>query len=143
MPLPLTVKEPHPIQIGYEYQWDGWAVAVFDTRPGAMPDGEWSLHIEANALQMPQWSKALFEWEGPLEVTLHNGEAHSLPAVDEDWCVEKVGEMLVAVLKKCLDEGLFRKLPLASPCHMGVEHSDGAWGWPDFDEIPRVAVVNP
>jgi len=42
--------------------------------------------------------------------------------------------MLKDVLVKARRDKCFAELPRAKKCCMGVEHHDGAYGWPDYNK---------
>jgi hypothetical protein len=46
------------VDVGYESDQSGWVAVVFDTRPDAEPDGQWTLYIQGNELERPHWLEA-------------------------------------------------------------------------------------
>jgi hypothetical protein len=123
------------ITLGYEVAQESWVALVFDTRPDGSPDGEWNSYIEENTLEIPHWAKAidaLFDDEEPIELTLPDGKKKKFG--EDDELAEPVGEMLKNLLLQARQEKVFGKLPLAKKCSMGVEHHDGAYGWPAYEK---------
>ena len=74
------------ITLGYSVDQSGWIALVFDTRPGAEPDGEWNSYIEENMLEFTSWSEAidaLFDENEPIELTLPDGKKQTLGEDDD------------------------------------------------------------
>jgi hypothetical protein len=42
--------------------------------------------------------------------------------------------MLKALLLEARDAGVFKNLPTAKQCHLGVEEHDGRYGWPMYED---------
>ena len=62
------------IHLGFEFVHAGRIVLVFDTRPDAEPDGEWTSEIEGNELRMPHWRQAAqTNLEQPITLVLTDG----------------------------------------------------------------------
>jgi hypothetical protein len=120
------------IEVGFEYSQAGWVVAVFDTRPDAEPDGEWNSHIDGNALERPNWLEAgEVNMESPITLVGLDGTETILPVGTE--LAEPIGELVKAVLLNARADGMFRPLPKVAGCELGVEHSEGAYGWPMYE----------
>lgn len=119
------------IDVGFEYAQSAWVVVVFDTRPDAEPDGEWDSHIEGNELERPDWLAA-GEAEGPITIIELDGSEVEYPEGTE--LAEIFGELIKAVLLKARADGVFASLPKTPGCELGVEHSEGAYGWPMYDD---------
>jgi hypothetical protein len=120
------------IDVGFEFAQGGWVVAVFDTRPDAEPDGEWTSHIEGNELEMPHWREASeANAEQPLTLLLPDGSKSVLPPGSE--LAIPLGDLLRAVLLKARADGMFDTLPKAAGCELGVENLDGYYGWPAYE----------
>jgi hypothetical protein len=119
------------IEVGFEYAQAAWVVVVFDTRPDAEPDGEWTLHIDGQELARPAWLAA-GESESPLTLVHLDGREEVLPP-DFELAVP-FGDLLKAVLVQARADGLFAALPKAPGCELGVEHQSGAYGWPTYEE---------
>ena len=147
---------------GYQFDQDGWFAFVFDTRPGADPDGEWSMHIGENAVPMPHWHEPFDAWleahdedapAGPkdpaartLEIVGYDGSRATFAdpeADDMEAVAAPFGELFKAVLLAARDRDAFAALPLADGCLFGVEEHDGAWGWPTWDDRHTLGRVRP
>ena len=116
------------IEVGFEYSQAGWVVVVFDTRPDAEPDGEWTSLIEGNELERPHWLEAgEANMEGPITVVQMDGTEAILPAGTE--LAEPLGELVKAVVFKARADGVFAGLPKAAGCELVVEH----FGGPEFE----------
>ena len=127
------------VEVGFECEQDGWVVVVFDTRPDAGPDGEWTARIEGNELERPDWREA--GEGGPIGLISLEGVESEL---DEDAeLAEPLGEVVKAVLLKARADGVFAGLPKAEGCELGVEHFDGGYGWPAYEERGRENLVEP
>jgi hypothetical protein len=121
------------IEVGFEYSQCGWLAVVFDTRPNAEPDGEWTGHIDGNAIERPHWLEAgEAHMEGPITLVHWDGTRKELPASTE--LAELLGELIKAVLLKARADGVFVKLPKAPGCELGVEHLEGYYGWPAYED---------
>ena len=124
------------IEVGFEYSQAGWVAVVFDTRPDAEPDGEWTAHVEGGELERPHWLQASeANRGGPITLVQLDGSETVLPAGTE--LAEPLGGLLKAVLLKARADGLFAGLPKAVGCELGVEHQEGAYGWPEYDARGR------
>ncbi len=128
-----VLGDPGPvkaIEVGFEYAQAGWLVVVFDTRPDAGPDGEWTSLIEGNELQRPHWLEA-GEAGGPVMLIQLDGTEAALPADAELGDI--LGEMVKAVVLKARADGLLTGLPKAAGCELLIEHFDGQYGWPEYE----------
>lgn len=118
------------IHLGFDHIHSGWAVAVFDTRPDADNDGEWTSEIEGNELKLPHWRQVTeTNTEQPTTLILTDGSQSVLPENTE--LAVPLGEMLKAVVLKARADGLFAKLEQAPGCELIVDHFDGVYGWPE------------
>lgn len=132
------------IELGYQWDQAGWCALVFDTRPGAEPDGEWNSYIEENSLAFDSWFEACEAcWESgkPVRLTLPNGEKKVIEKDNLDDMATHIGEMLKGVLIQAREDGVFAKLPLAERCIMGVEDLEGAYGWPLYERRVKDGAV--
>lgn len=140
-----VLGDPSPIkmvEVGYEYSQAGWLVVVFDTRPDAEPDGEWTSLIEGNELERPHWLEAgEANIDGPITVLLLDGAEAELPSGTE--LAEILGEVVKAVLLKARADGVLAGLPKASGCELGVEHFSGAYAWPVYEERGQDNLAEP
>jgi hypothetical protein len=120
------------ILLGYEYAQTGWVVLVFDTRPDAEPDGEWTSEIEGHELKMRHWRKASdANMEQSISLVLPDGSKSILPANAD--LATPLGDLLKGVLLKARADGLFAELPKVAGCELVVEHFDGDYGWPEYE----------
>jgi ankyrin repeat protein len=127
---PGTVQAIH---VGFDHIHTGWVAVVFDTRNDARPDGEWTTHIDGNVLKLARWQQATeYNSDQPLTLIQLDGSRTELPANFE--LAVPLGEMLKAVLLKARDDGLFAELAKAPACQFGVEHLDGEFGWPAYED---------
>ena len=131
-----VLGDPGPVkavEIGYEYEQAGWLVVVFDTRPDAAPDGEWTSRIEGNELARPHWLEAgEAMMEEPLPVIQLDGTEAILPSGTE--LADVLGEVVKAALLKARADGVFAGLSKAPGCELLIEHFDGGYGWPEYDD---------
>jgi hypothetical protein len=129
------------IEFGYELEQAGWAVLVFDKRPDAEPDGEWTLSIDGNDLARPHWLKAASaNGRRPVTLVRLDGTESELP-VDSPDLVTSIGDMLKTVLVMVRGNGVFSSLPKAPGCELGVEHFNGEYGWPEYDDRGKENLV--
>lgn len=135
-PGPGKGKSVASIELGYQCDQDGWVALVFDTRPRAEPDGQWNAYIEKTRFDRKHWQKALETLEaGTVDVVLPDGGKRRLTGETEfEDFVALFGDLLKAVLVKARSDGVFKSLPTAKTCHMGVEEMDGGYGWPNHED---------
>lgn len=126
----------HMIDFGYQCSQDGWVALIFDTRPDAGPDGEWNSYIDENLFERRHWHEALLALEdGPVEVLLPDGTKRTITEETEfDEFAALFGDLLKGVLLKARADGVFKSLPKAKKCHLGVEEQDGTYGWPAYKD---------
>lgn len=124
------------IDFGFQCEQDGWVVLIFDTRPNAGPDGEWNSFIDDNVLERKHWHEALLALEdGSVEVLLPDGKKRKITGKTEfEDFAALFGELLKGVLLKARASGVFKTLPKAKKCHMGVEEQEGRYGWPAYED---------
>lgn len=125
------------ITIGYYVEQTGYIAMVFDTRPRADNDGEWTLHIEndVNMLVFPKWYAAFMKLcdGGSVDVKLPSGKSRTLDESDDNASVAKFfGETILEIMLSLRDEGAFEDLPLSPKAFFVIEDFDGQWGWPDY-----------
>jgi hypothetical protein len=125
------------IDFGFQCDQDGWVCLVFDTRPDAEPDGEWNSYIEETLFPRPHWQQM-----GALDITLINGKNQKLvmPTQYQKYA-NILGDLLKSVFLKARADGVFKALPTAEECHMGVEEHDGAYGWPQYEDRGKEDLV--
>ncbi len=127
---PGTVKMVH---LGFDFVHAGWVVFLFDTRPDAQPDGEWTSEIEGNELDLPHWRLAS-ETNREKPITLIQTDDTQVEIPTNTELAIPLGKMLTEVLFKARASGLFAALPKAVGCELSVEHFDGVYGWPEHNE---------
>ncbi len=116
-------------QVGFEYSQAGWVIAVFDTRPDAKCDGEWTseLENESNLLQRPNWAEAgELHDEAPITIIGHDGTTTVLPVGSE--LAIPLGDLVKAVVIQALADGMFAALAKSEQCAFGIEHFSGEYG---------------
>lgn len=126
------------IEFGFELGQANWVALVFDTRPDAEPDGEWSSEIDDILLERPKWPiwHKLRKNDRVQFVDLSGktvDATEELEDPDETLC-GIVGEALKHVLLTARDQGVFANLPKAERCELGVENLEGYYGWPDYED---------
>lgn len=130
------------IEVGFEYSQAGWVVVIFDTRPNAEPDGEWTSLIEGNELERSHWLEAEeANLDEPITVIQLDGTEAKLPSGTE--LAEILGELVKAVLLKARRDGVFAGLAKAPRCELGVEHFSGAYGWPAYEDRGQDNLAEP
>lgn len=124
------------VTFGYEYAQGGWVCLVFDTRPNAEVDGQWTLYVE-EALDFSHWYEAISALSDgtPLTITLPNGKKKTLKECDDNVISPILGMMLASVLKK--ETKSLSKLPLAADYRMNVEDFMGTFGHTVGEKVPQ------
>jgi hypothetical protein len=124
------------IDFGYQCEQSGWVALVFDTRPDAGPDGHWTDWIEENRVSRDHWLEAFDTLRGkPVVFWLTEGYTRKVRAqTGRKECVTLFGELLKEVLLKARADGVFKSLPVADRCEVAVEHFDGGYGWPRYED---------
>lgn len=136
------LKPVKMIEFGFELGQDNWVALVFDTRPDAEPDGEWSSGINKILLRRSKWPKwhKLPDDAKVFFINLSGKKVDVSDDGDEDSC-DIVGEALKQVLLTSRKQGVFDKLPKADRCELGVEHLEGCYGWPDYEDRGKENLV--
>jgi hypothetical protein len=129
------------ITIGYFFDEDGWWLTlVFDTRPGARPDGMWNHWIEEN------WLKFRFDFNldkaDMMDVKHYDPKWNEPKLMNEPRFVALLGNLCRDVLKDARQRGWFKDLPLAAKCAMNVEEMEGRYGWPAYKSLDTVGRVS-
>ena len=125
--------EPGPVTlttVGADTGQGGWVAVVFDTRPDAEPDGEYTLFLdEGTLLHFPHWAEcldSLFEQEeagvtgAAVSVTELDGTVTA--ETDLDALSERIGRMLADVVTE-------ERAALPA----GIPNHDAAWSVEDFN----------
>lgn len=127
-------KDEDPIKmvvLAFEATQTGSLVLIFDTRPDADYDGEYTNFLEDNiTLEFPNWPLAcdlLEEGETPTIIPADGREAEP----GDDPCYW-IGDMLTNVLWENKDNGNWSKLPLAKNAFMMVIEFDENYLWPNY-----------
>jgi hypothetical protein len=108
----------------------------FDTRSVHEPDGTWT-HEILETFPRAKWQKFLDACEEHGSGTLidASGKEHKIKDIAEDERLVKwFGEALVQTLKDARKKGVFKALPKAARCELGVESIDGDFGWPIYKD---------
>ena len=127
------------ITLGYYAEQGGYVALVFDTRPDAEVDGQWTVHLdETTMLELPKGCDFYEQaCEGKQVVFVSYGgteEVLQFPIEDEDDLLDDksleqlnavFGEMLTRLMHDLRDDGTLAKLPLAKRAFMVVEEFDG------------------
>lgn len=118
----------HLIEAGFEASQTGWFVLVFDTRPDAHPNGQWTTEIDSVKLDRTHWVKAqTAAIRGPISVINADGRETTLP--EGAGLGELIGELIRTVLLKAQHDGIFAQLPVSPNCKMHIEDFDGEYDW--------------
>ena len=140
-----------PIQLvtmGYYLEQTGYFTLVFDTRPDADSDGEWTLYIDdgVTMLDFPKWCSMLEAWyEGtPIDLALPNGKSRRITRKSHthEAIAQIFGEMLRDTMISLRDEGALASLPLADDAFLIVEEFDGHWSWPKTYKTRKQVKLN-
>lgn len=136
------------VHVGFEHEQGGYVAIVFDTRPGATPDGEWTMHIEAghNWIEFPHWAEmteAIFE-DSELKVIDSTGQERIFKDEEpdneeEDEYAAMYGEMIASEIQAAVDRQAFAVLPLADNCRIYIEQINGAYGWPEGRDLVEIS----
>lgn len=139
-------EDEDPIQLvtmGYYLEQTGYFALVFDTRPDADNDGQWTLYIEdgVTMLRFPKWCSLIEAWyDGkPIDLVLPNGKSCKITQKNHthETIAQIFGEMLRDTMISLRDEGALASLPLADGAFLIVEEFDGHWGWPQNYETRK------
>ncbi|MCY1003139.1 hypothetical protein OWM54_38930 [Myxococcus sp. MISCRS1] len=135
-------KDPRPVQrLALRYSTENGALNVgFDLNPESEP-GEGMTHDDFAELLVPRWpdvmehKPALVGLDGVKLAAREDGtwgtpEAHAR-------LEEHLGKMLVAMLLELRDSGQLEALRASDTAELGVEDSEGVFGWPDYEERGR------
>jgi hypothetical protein len=139
------------ITLGFSFDQSGWIALVFDTRPAAESDGQWQSYIAENEVPFQHWfdavdpiheASAFGGKADSLTMTRHDGKKRTCKQYDVEEIAEHIGSMLWQTLVDARASGLFKELPLAKRCLMGVEEQDGYYGWPHFKDRIKLGRVD-
>lgn len=107
-----------------------WATLIFDTRPDADYDGEYTQFLEDYImLDFPNWSIAyeLFRKDKAPTIVTADGR---VAEADDPCC--SIGNMLSDLLLENKENGNLSNLPLAKDAFMMVVEFDEKYLWPNY-----------
>jgi hypothetical protein len=136
-------KRVSQIDFGFEFGQGNELWLVFDTRPDASPDGQWTCQVsKVTALKRPKWPiwADLPDGEQVLFVNLEGETVNVMKSPDKKIC-KIVGEAMKHALLTARDQGLFQPLLKAERCEMGVENMEGYYRWPKFKDRGKENLV--
>lgn len=122
------------ITLGYQFDQDGWAALVFDTRENAAVDGVWQNYLEETAVELPHWYEASEELASGQSVHIVNSSGEASTIDDGNSLADLFGEFLRDLLVSCRDDGLFDSLPCHDHCRFTVEEHESQYGWTQSGE---------
>ncbi len=134
-----TLKRPRLIRridFGFEFGQGNELWLVFDTRPDAGPDGEWTVQVQkVPALKRPNWPiwADLPKGEVVNFINLQGETVNVMRSPDKKIC-KIVGEAMKHAMLTARDQGIFEPLSRAERCELGVENMEGFYGWPHFED---------
>ena len=137
------------VTMGYYLEQTGYFALVFDTRPDADSDGEWTLYIDdgVTMLHFPKWCSMLEAWyEGtPIDLVLPNGKSRRVTRKSHthETIAQIFGEMLRDTMISLRDEGALASLPLSDDAFLIVDEFDGHWSWPETYKARKLVKLNP
>lgn len=140
------LKNPKPvtqIDFGFEFGQGNELWLVFDTRPNAEPDGQWTVQVDkVPALKRPKWPiwHELPDDEVVFFVDLNGEKINVMKSPDKKIC-KIVGEAMKQALIAARDGGMFKRLLTAEHCEMGVENMEGFYGWPKYKDRGKENLV--
>ncbi len=140
------LKKPRPvtrIDFCFEFGQGNELWLVFDTRPDAEPDGEWTVQVDkVAALKRPKWPiwHELPDGEVVFFIDLNGAKVNVMKSPDKKIC-KIVGKAMKHALIAARDAGVFKQLPKAEHCEMGVENMEGYYGWPKFKDRGKENLV--
>lgn len=124
------------IDFGFEFGQGNELWLVFDTRPDAEPDGQWTLQLDkVKPLKRPKWPiwHELAKGEQVFFIDIDGKEMNVMSNPDKKIC-KIVGEAMKHALIEARDKGLFKPLSKTENCQMGVENMEGFYGWPKYKD---------
>lgn len=124
------------IDFGFEFGQGNELWLVFDTRPDAQPDGQWTLQVEkVKALRRPNWPiwHELPDDEVVSFIDLAGKKVNVMTSPDKKIC-RIVGDAMKHALLAARDAGVFNRLRKAEHCEIGVENMEGYYGWPKYKD---------
>ena len=134
------------ITVGFHVEQNAFVCVIFDTRPNADVDGEWTMFQEEdNLVYMPAWEEAFENLcdKGTVTVSLKNGKSKKLDTNDDNHSVAKFfGEQILKLVMEFNDADGFETLPLAKNAFLSIEEYGGRWGWPEYKHRKKLGRIN-
>lgn len=123
------------IVLAYEFEQAGWVCVVFDTRPDATLDGEWTQVIEETAVNFKHWGEAFWNADSePFDILFPDGQIKSSDDIEcEDFSIA-LGESLKDMVVDLLNSSAFNTLPLSPNFNVAIEDFNGYFGWLSDEE---------
>jgi bifunctional DNA-binding transcriptional regulator/antitoxin component of YhaV-PrlF toxin-antitoxin module len=131
------------IDFGFEFGQGNELWLVFDTRPDAEPDGEWTVQVGKVAeLKRPQWPiwHELPDDEVVFFIDLNGEQINVMKSPDKKIC-KIVGDAMKHALIEAREAGVFERLPKSERCELGVENMEGFYGWPKYKDRGKENLV--
>lgn len=134
------------IECGFEIGQGNDVWLDFDTRLNPEPDGAWTRQIgKIPMLKRPKWPiwEAMPEGEQVFFIDLHGQKVEVATAENTDELIcTIVGDALKHTLLTARDIGLFKALPKADKCEIGVtDVMSGYYGWPAYQDRGKENMV--
>jgi hypothetical protein len=137
------------IEVGYNFDYDGWIVFHAVHAEEYEPCSEWADHSrEDDPLLMPQWAEILSENFAGIDITVTRVDGYSFvyPAYDvnescgedRDYAlvfIDAVGEMIVDVLETASSDKLFAVIGPPGTIQVAVESWENSWLWPSYEDF--------
>jgi hypothetical protein len=136
-------KKVGRIDFGFEFGQGNELWLVFDTRPDAEPDGQWTSQIEKiKSLPRPEWPiwHELPDDEVVFFINKDGKKINVMSNPDTKVC-KIVGEAMKYALIEAREAGEFQRLPKATRCELGVENMEGYYGWPKYEDRGKENLV--
>lgn len=109
-----------------------WVMLNFDTKPGGEPDGT-PTHGGFAELERESWLPAVQAVCDEEKVDVVNLDGRT-KRCDDAALGQVIGELLVSILREARAAGVFTNLPKVQRCELGVEESNGEFGWPTYED---------
>lgn len=120
----------HQVVIGYEFEQTGWVCIVFDMRPNATLDGEWTQVIDETKIDFKHWAEAFWDADDePFDVIFPDGYTESSQNIECDEFSNAIGESLRDLLTELVQNDGKTPLPLSMQCTFAIEDFNGHFGW--------------
>lgn len=136
-------KQVTRIDFGFEFGQGNELWLVFDTRPNAEPDGEWTMQVDKVAplarSNWPIWHE-LPDDEIVFFIDLNGEKVNVMKSPDKKIC-KIVGDAMKHALIEARKDGVFEQLPKAERCEMSVENMEGYYGWPKYKDRGKENLV--